>query len=161
MAKTVDLLLTSYERGALTRRELLQAIAMLTTPVSSVAQQPTTGVLSARTLHHVNLQVSDVGRSEAYYRRLFGFAPSRPLTGNASGFDLPGAAHTHISLQKGDPPGRLDHFCIGVERFDAARVMAAIKEAGLDTGLQRAGNSVYVRDPDGIRVQIAPFDDEV
>ena len=156
----LDSILTSFEAGRLTRRQCLIAIAALGTP-SAAAAQPAPGLVRARTLHHVNLQVADVARSEQFYRKLFGFGPSRPLTGNAHGFDLPGLAHTHISLQKGDAPGRLDHFCIGVEDFDTARVTSTLKKAGLDNGPQGAGNSVYVRDPDGIRVQIAPFDREV
>jgi catechol 2,3-dioxygenase-like lactoylglutathione lyase family enzyme len=159
MPDHIDLLLRSFERGAITRRQCLQAIAALAMPASSSAQDA--GIVRARTLHHVNLQVSDVARSEQYYRRLFGFGPSRPLTGNAFGFDLPGLAHTHISLQEGETPGRLDHFCIGIEEFDGTGVAAALKQNGLDNGLQGAGNSVYVRDPDGIRVQLAPFDREV
>ncbi len=159
-AEALDSLLASFEAGRLTRRQCLAAIAALGTS-SIEANQPASGVVLARTLHHVNLQVADVARSEDYYRRLFGFGPSRPLTGNAHGFDLPGLAHTHISLQKGDTPGRLDHFCVGVEEFDAVRVTSALKDSGFGNGLQGAGNSVYVRDPDGIRVQIAPFDREV
>lgn len=161
MTSKVDALVASYERGALTRREFLLAMATLSAPVLSAAEQPVVGVLTARTLHHVNLQVSDVARSEAYYRRLFGFQSSRPLAGNALGFDLPDYPHTHISLQKSDLPGRLDHFCIGVEGFSVSRVMDAIKEEGLDSGMRPASNSVYVQDPDGIRVQIAPFNGEV
>jgi catechol 2,3-dioxygenase-like lactoylglutathione lyase family enzyme len=156
---SIDSLLAAFERGLLSRRQCLGALSALV-PAAAAGQTPS-GVLRARTLHHVNLQVSDVGRSEAYYRKLFGFAPSRPLTGNAFGFDLPGLAHTHISLQEGDTPGRLDHFCIGIEDFEPTRVNASLKNAGVDKGLQTAGNSVYVTDPDGIRVQIAPFDREV
>jgi catechol 2,3-dioxygenase-like lactoylglutathione lyase family enzyme len=155
----IDSLLAAFEQGHFNRRQCLTALAALVP--ASVAGQPASGVVRAQTLHHVNLQVADVARSEAYYRRLFGFGPSRPLTGNAFGFDLPGLAHTHISLQKGDTPGRLDHFCIGVADFDAPRLVAALKNAGIDKGLQTAGNSVYVNDPDGIRVQMAPFDREV
>jgi catechol 2,3-dioxygenase-like lactoylglutathione lyase family enzyme len=158
--EALDSLLASFEAGRLTRRQCLVAIAALGTS-SAAAAQPAPGVVRARTLHHVNLQVADVARSEDFYRRLFGFGPSRPLTGNAHGFDLPGLAHTHISLQKGDTPGRLDHFCIGIEDFDAARITTTLRSAGLGNGLQVAGNSAYVRDPDGIRVQIAPFDREV
>jgi catechol 2,3-dioxygenase-like lactoylglutathione lyase family enzyme len=161
MTNTVDVLLASYERGTMNRREFLLAIAALSTPVGGAAEQPVVGVLSARTLHHVNLQVSDVARSAAYYQHLFGFPSARPLSGNAFGVDLPGAPHTHISLQKSDSPGRLAHFCIGVQGFNVSRVTAALEEAGLDKGLRAAGNSVYVQDPDGIRVQIAPFDGEV
>ena len=160
MISKAETLLACYERGALNRREFLLALAALSTPLTLQAEQPV-GVLTARTLHHVNLQVSDVARSEAYYQRLFGFSSSRPLTGNAVGFDLPGAAHSHISIQKSETPGRIDHFCIGVEGFSVSGVMAALREASLDKGMRAAGNSVYVQDPDGIRVQIAPFDGEV
>jgi len=57
---------SSYENGTLTRRDLLQALAMIAVPAAGAAQTAGGGVMKARTLHHVNVQVSDVTRSEAF-----------------------------------------------------------------------------------------------
>lgn len=117
MIQDIDALVGSYERGALTRRQLLQALAVMV-PARSAAQTPPAGLMKGRNLHHVNVRVSDIARSEACYRRLFGFSPTRVVQGpDNHGFDLPGDGL--IILQKSDQPGRLDHFCVGVDEFGA------------------------------------------
>jgi catechol 2,3-dioxygenase-like lactoylglutathione lyase family enzyme len=153
MIESIDALVTSYDRGTLSRRQLLQALAVLAAPTSAGAQTAPAGVMKSRMLHHVNLQVSDVARSEAFYRRLLGFGPSRVVQGpDNHGLDLP--AGGLIILQKSDQPGRIDHFCIGVEAFDADRLRTAAKAAGIDAQ-GTANDNFSVRDPDGIRVQVS------
>jgi len=157
MIADIDALVTSYERGTLTRRQLLQSIALLVTPARAAAQGPAGSLSKARNLHHVNLQVSDLARSETFYRRLFDLPPSRRVQGpDNHGFDLPGAGL--FILQKSDSPGRLDHFCIGVDEFDADRMRTAIRAAGIGAVQGNAIDSFTVRDPDGIRVQISAPD---
>jgi len=155
MIERLDSLLSSYEHGALSRRQLLGALAALAAPVAAGAQPA--GVLQGRNLHHVNVQVSDVARSEAFYRTLFGFKPTRVIQGqDAHGFDLPGSGM--ISIQKGAQPGRLDHFCIGVEQFNAEKMVAAAKAAGVDSARAAGAESFFLRDPDGVNVQVSAFD---
>ena len=156
MIENIDALVTSYERGTLSRRQLLQALAVLATPVAVGAQTSPPGLMKGRMLHHVNLQVSDVGRSEAFYRRLLGFGPSRVVQGpDNHGLDLSGGGL--IILQKSDQPGRIDHFCVGVEQFDADRLRTAAKAARMDVQ-GTAGDNFMVRDPDGVRVQVSAVD---
>ena len=151
--ESVEKLLTSYENGHLSRRQLLTALAILTIPAGSEAQSGTP-ILNGRNLHHISLHVADVARSEAFYRHTFALPASRKLQGNAVGFDLPGGGL--VSIQKGDPAGRLDHFCIGVSDFSPEKTSKTLKDAGQEA--QIAGESVFVRDPDGIRVQISAPD---
>src|SRR5215467_5257713 len=149
----LELLLSSYESGKLSRRQLLAALAVLTVPAAGETQASGT-ILNGKNLHHVSLHVSDMSKSEAFYRRVFALPPSRKLQGAAVGFDLPGGGL--ISIQKGDPAGRLDHFCVGVADFNPGRTAQTLKDAGLEA--QIAGESAFVRDPDGIRVQISAPD---
>ena len=86
MAQSFDSLLTKYEAGRLTRRELLAAIAVLAAPVTSRAQE---GVVRARALHHVNVGVADVSRSETFYRDLLGLPARRYIVGDAYALDFP------------------------------------------------------------------------
>lgn len=157
MIKDLDALITSYERGTVTRRQLLLALALMTTPLAAGAQTPPGGVMKGRNLHHVNVQVSDVARSEAFYRKLFGLPPSRRVQGpDNHGLDLPGAGL--IILQKSDRPGRIDHFCVGVDNFDAERFRAAVKAAGIEGVQGTASDNFSVSDPDGLRVQVSAVD---
>jgi catechol 2,3-dioxygenase-like lactoylglutathione lyase family enzyme len=157
MIANIDALVTSYENGTLTRRHLLQALAMIAAPAAGNSQTTGGSVMKARMLHHVNVRVSDVTRSETFYRKLFGLAASRRVQGpDNHGLDLPGGGL--IILQKSDTPGRIDHFCVGVDGFDADRLRAAVNGAGFD-GVQGAANDNFVvRDPDGLPVQVSAVD---
>ena len=96
MIDNIDALVTSYEHGTLTRRHLLQALAMIAAPVAGHAQTTSGSVMRARMLHHVNVRVSDVGRSETFYRKLFGLPASRRVQGpDNHGLDLPGSGSDH------------------------------------------------------------------
>lgn len=157
MIEDIDALVSSYERGTLTRRQLLQALAVMATPVAAQAQTQPGGLMRGRNLHHVNVHVSDVARSEAFYQKLFGFSPTRRVQGpDNHGFDLAGGGL--IILQKSDQPGRLDHFCVGVDNFDAERLRTAVKTAGIEGVQGGASDNFFVSDPDGLRVQVSAFD---
>jgi catechol 2,3-dioxygenase-like lactoylglutathione lyase family enzyme len=148
-------LIAAYDNGTLTRRQLLQALAILIP--SRVAQLPPAGATKARLLHHVNVQVSDVARSEAFYRTLFGLPPSRIVQGpDNHGLDLPGSGL--IILQRSDTPGRIDHFCVGVENWDADRLRAAAKNVGIERVQGTAADNFFAIDPDGLRVQLSAVD---
>jgi catechol 2,3-dioxygenase-like lactoylglutathione lyase family enzyme len=157
MVDTIDSLVTSYDVGILTRRQLLQALAAVAAPSSTSAQRAEIGVMKSRILHHVNVQVSDVRRSEAFYRTLFRLPPTRRVQGpDNHGLDLPGGGL--IILQKSDRPGRIDHFCVGVEDFDAERMRTAAKAAGMEGIQGNAADNFFVTDPDGLRVQVSAVD---
>jgi catechol 2,3-dioxygenase-like lactoylglutathione lyase family enzyme len=157
MIRDIDALVSSYERGTLTRRQLLYALAMMTTPAAVNAQTASGSLMKGRNLHHVNVRVSDIVRSEAFYRNLFGFSPARRVQGpDNHGFDLPGGGL--IILQKSAPPGRIDHFCIGVDDFDAERLRTSAKSAGIGGVQGNASDNFSVTDPDGLRVQVSAPD---
>jgi hypothetical protein len=61
MTDNIAALATAYDNGTLTRRQLLHALAMVTTPAAA-AQTPSGSATNGRMLHHVNVQVSDVSR---------------------------------------------------------------------------------------------------
>jgi catechol 2,3-dioxygenase-like lactoylglutathione lyase family enzyme len=156
MTDHIDALVTSYENGSLTRRQLLLALAALAAPASAGAQ-PAGSAMKGRLLHHVNVQVSDVTRSEAFYRKLLGLPASRIVQGpDNHGLDLPGSGL--IILQRSDTPGRIDHFCVGVENWNADRLREAAKAAGVERVIGTAADNFFVADPDGLRVQVSAVD---
>src|SRR6266568_6787475 len=157
MIDHINALLTAYERGTLTRRQLLQALAVGFVSPAQTSQPGGGGVMKPRLLHHVNVQVSNLARSEAFYRRVFDLAPTHRVQGpDNHGFDLP--AGGLIILQKSNQPGRIDHFCIGVEDFDAERLRTTVKSAGIEGVQGKASDNFSVSDPDGLRVQVSAFD---
>jgi catechol 2,3-dioxygenase-like lactoylglutathione lyase family enzyme len=157
MIRDIDALVSSYERGRLSRRQLLCALAMVATPAAGAAQAASGGALKARNLHHVNVRVSDIARSEAFYRKLFGFGASRRVQGpDNHGFDLPGGGL--IILQKSDQPGHIDHFCVGVDDFNAKLLREQVRGAGFAGVQGDAVDNFSVNDPDGLRVQVSAPD---
>jgi catechol 2,3-dioxygenase-like lactoylglutathione lyase family enzyme len=156
MIENIERLVSSYDRGALNRRKLLSALAVLiAAPAAADAQSPP-ALTKGRMLHHINVQVADVARSEAFYRRLLGLGPSRVVQGpDNHGLDLPGSGL--IILQKSSQPGRIDHFCIGVDNFDADTMRTAVKAAGMEV-LGAGRDNFSVPDPDGLRVQLSAVD---
>jgi catechol 2,3-dioxygenase-like lactoylglutathione lyase family enzyme len=157
MVDMIDALVTSYDNGTLTRRQLLCGLAVMTAPAGTGAQTGQEGVTKGRILHHVNVQVSDVPRSETFYRTLFRLPPKRRVQGpDNHGLDLPGGGL--IILQKSDRPGRIDHFCVGVDGFEAERLRATARAAGFEGVQGSAADNFFVSDPDGLRVQVSAVD---
>ncbi len=159
--KDMDQLLTSYEKGTLTRRELLSALALVGTSMSASAQ-PTVSPLQGRAsmFHHVNLFVSNLPRSAAFYQKLGLPSTLRPIYptpgGAAYGLDFNNGSFLSL-IQTGDPElvGTIDHFSIGIDNFDYERDTAAIKAAGITPAEVDRIELLHMTDPDGIAVQMA------
>ena len=148
MEAIISNLLTRFERGALSRRQLIQGLAMLAASTEAQAQDP---ALKAAKIDHVSIQVADLPASVAFYQKMFGLT--------VVGEDKPneivrlGIGRTLVSLHHKKPTGLVDHFAIGVEKFNKDAVTRALTERGtipednLDAGF-------HIKDPEGISVQI-------
>ena len=71
MEAIISNLVSRFERGGLSRRELVQGLAMLTT-ASGAAQAQDTGGIKAMKIDHVSIQVTDLPRAVAFYQKMFG-----------------------------------------------------------------------------------------
>jgi catechol 2,3-dioxygenase-like lactoylglutathione lyase family enzyme len=160
MTDSIDNLLKQYEHGTMTRRELLTALALLAAAPTPTSAQGS--VLKARSFNHLNVRVADVARSEAFYRKIFGLPSVRPVVGTAYALDFPSGGFISLCplsvatcvVNPDGRPGDIDHFGIGIDDYDAARVEAQLKAAGLSQ-VRNAGTSVFVTDPDGTMLQIS------
>jgi catechol 2,3-dioxygenase-like lactoylglutathione lyase family enzyme len=151
MEAIISDLLTRFEKGALTRRGLVQGLAMLTAAsTESVAQVPNPGIQAAK-IDHVSIQVSDLPRSVAFYQKMFGLTVVSEDKPNE--IVRLGMGKALVSLHHKNPTGLVDHFAIGVEKFNKESVTRQLKERGanpednLDAGF-------HILDPEGISVQI-------
>src|SRR4051794_7328438 len=82
MDSMIDSLFDQYERGRMTRRHLVQALAVLALPERAAqgAVPASTPIVRGLSVNHVALTVSDVPRSFAFYERLFGVTRGWPAT---------------------------------------------------------------------------------
>src|SRR2546430_8939478 len=74
MERVILNLLTSFEKGTLTRRELMQGLTMIAAASGAASAAPLqTSVIKGARIDHVSIQVSDLQRSVQFYQRVFGF----------------------------------------------------------------------------------------
>ena len=76
MESVISDLVTRFEKGGLTRRELVRGLAMLAgagaSGVGTAAAQDTVDFKGA-TIDHVSIQVADLQKSTEFYTKMFGF----------------------------------------------------------------------------------------
>jgi catechol 2,3-dioxygenase-like lactoylglutathione lyase family enzyme len=148
MEPVISDLVSRFERGALTRRELIGALALLTG--GATAAQPST--LKSATINHVSVLVTDMARSMEFYDRVFGLKLMSEDKANKIA-RLGTGGKILVSLRIEPPPGVIDHFAIGVEGFNRDAVTADLKGFGL-TPAENIEFGFHLKDPDGAVVQI-------
>ncbi|HUI78145.1 MAG TPA: VOC family protein [Bryobacteraceae bacterium] len=152
MEAMISSLVDRFERGTLSRRDLVQGLAMLTAAggAASTAQAQESGIKGTK-IDHISIQVTDLPRSIAFYQKIFGFTILSEDKPNE--IVRLGAGKVLVSLHHKSPTGIVDHFAIGVEKFNKDAVTRELKERGanpednLDAGF-------HIKDPEGISVQI-------
>ena len=152
MDAVISNLLNRFEKGALTRRELVQALAMLTAAggAASQAQGQDSGIKGAK-IDHMSIQVSDLPRSIAFYQKIFGLAVISEDKPNE--IVRLGAGKVLVSLHHKSPTGLVDHFAIGVEKFNKETVTRQLQALGVKPD-ENLDAGFHIKDPEGISVQI-------
>lgn len=146
-----------YEEGKISRRALIAGLAALVLGVQALAeagrveQEP---VVRARTLNHVSIITADVARSKIFYQRLAGL-PVRAEAKDYCEFRLEGAFLGLYAAEAGEKHG-FDHFCLGIGGYNAPQLLGKLRRALPEARPSlEEGDQVYVRDPDGTKVQFA------
>ena len=150
MESIISSLLTRFENGSLSRRELVRGLALLAASGTAATAQEDLDFKTAE-IDHVSIQVADLQRSADFYQKMFGFSvisQDQPL-----GIVRLGTNRSLVSLNRQSPAGIVDHFAIGVPRLS--------KESATRYLTQRGANveddpyaGLHIKDPDGINVQI-------
>ncbi len=150
MESFIDQLVTSYERGTLTRRALIQSLSAVAA-AGVGATTVSAASLRAGSINHTSVLVTDMARSVEFYNRVFGLKvlnEDKPNKIARLGIDK-----VLVSLRVEPPAGQIDHFAIGVENFNKEAVTKELQGMGL-TPSENLEYGFYVRDPDGAVVQI-------
>jgi catechol 2,3-dioxygenase-like lactoylglutathione lyase family enzyme len=160
-------LLSQFERGAITRRQLVQgltfgvaALAMGSGARAAAAVTPRAGPpgFKAIGVNHISLEVEDYRRARDFYSDLLGMAVSADdgkqcyLTfGNTV---LIARNHYQASEKNGKP--LVDHIAYSIDNWNHDKVEQELKRRGLNP--QPDFDSFHFNDPDGYDVQIAGKD---
>jgi catechol 2,3-dioxygenase-like lactoylglutathione lyase family enzyme len=159
MEQLITDLLMQFERGALTRRQLIQRLALTATASAAAgaapraAAAPTKG-FTATAVDHISLQVADYGKSRDFYADLLGMQVSDD-DGKQARLTF-GAAATCLVPRNARQPGiapKVDHIAYLISDWNQEAVKAELERRGLAPRLDNT--SFHVKDPDGFDVQIA------
>jgi len=166
---SIDTLFDQYERGRMSRRGLVQALAMLVLPAKLLAQDTapdSAPIVRGLGVNHIGLTVSDIERSYAFYHKLFGVTKGWPATNAGTGIHLDFPAG-YISVDSvAQQKGVITHFSISIEDIDqdsskrlADKINAELPDAKARAAYQANDgvSTVNLLDPDGFHVQISPI----
>src|ERR1700681_3516680 len=147
MKSTISKLLEAYENRKLSRRDLVQGLALLAAGAGTAESAGFQG----KTIHPLSLFVSNLQRSTDFYQRVFGCTVNKRDGNNQLMF-----GKNFLVLRPGKPPGKVDHIAIGVDNFKKESVTADLKARGVTPIDQQGGGfGFHVMDPDGYPVQIS------
>jgi predicted enzyme related to lactoylglutathione lyase len=142
-------LVSGFEHGRLSRRELIQALTAVAVASGTTASAAS---LKAGSINHASVLVTDMARSIDFYNRVFGLSVMNEDKANKiSRLGIGGKVL--VSLRVEPPAGLVDHFAIGVENFNRDAVTQSLEEMGL-TPRENLEFGFHVKDPDGANVQI-------
>lgn len=154
MQGEIPRLLDDYDRGRLSRRQLIARLAgfagaVVAAPRLVHANARADSTFIGTDINHIALTVTDLDRSRAFYERHLGLKVARQ--GSTSCF-LRCAEHNFVALFKGDKPA-MNHYCYAVEHYDPDDAVRKLKAVGIEP--RRRGDRLYFDDPDGLEVQLA------
>jgi catechol 2,3-dioxygenase-like lactoylglutathione lyase family enzyme len=151
MDPVIDDLVTRFDAGTLSRRQLVQGLTALAAAGAVAPATAQTAPFISTRIDHISVQVTDMARSVAFYERIFGLKVLNEDKANE--IVRMGVTRIIVSLHRKPPVGIVDHFAIAIDGFDRAAVTAELGKHGL-TAEENLDYGFFVRDPEGIPVQI-------
>jgi catechol 2,3-dioxygenase-like lactoylglutathione lyase family enzyme len=161
MENVIAKLVNDFERGGITRRQLIKSLAFVAgaaagVPVSAAsAPGERSKAFKAVAVNHISYQVNDYAKTRDFYAELLGMKVVGD-TGKQC-FLLLGDTNTFL-IPRNPPPGstppRIDHIAYTIENWDKDAVKAELERRGLNPQVDTE-NSFHVKDPNGFDLQIS------
>jgi catechol 2,3-dioxygenase-like lactoylglutathione lyase family enzyme len=159
MENVVISLLDQFERGQISRRQLVQSLTLGMVAASGsaplLAAADRSSPFKAVAVNHISYQVPDYARIRDFYADLLGMRVSED-NGRQCALSF-GPTFIIPRLPRNPLPDnqpRIDHICYTIENWDRAAVEDELKRRGLDPKPDR-DTSFHIKDPAGFDVQIA------
>lgn len=163
MEHLIAKLLRDFEDGKMTRRQLIQSLALTATAASAVSAAPLAAadrkVGQAVYLNHVGYQVADYGRSRDWYAQMFGMKIALD-DGRKANLAVGESLLIFHNRPSASTPV-VDHVCFTLADWDKDKsvresVGAELKRRGLE--VRESERSFHIKDPDGLIVQMGGKD---
>ena len=161
MESIIAKLLQDFEHGRLTRRQLIQTLALGATAASAVGAAPAAAAAAEGTtfkaiaVNHISYQVADYTKTRDFYAGLLGMKVTQD---NGSQCYLTFGDHGSWLLARnaraGNATPKVDHIAYTIETWDKDKVKAELDRRSLNPRVDTE-NSFHVKDPDGFDLQIS------
>ena len=162
MEHLIGQLLHDFEQGRLTRRQLIQTLALGATAASALSVAPAAAAegktFTAVAVNHISYQVADYTKTRDFYTSLLGMKATQD---NGSQCYLTFGDHGSWLLARNARAGTatptVDHIAYTIDAWDKDKVKAELNRRGLNPRVDTE-NSFHVKDPDGFDLQISGKD---
>lgn len=159
MEQIIANLLTDFEHGKMSRRQLIQTLAV--TAAAAGVSAPAVAAaaplkMKASTVNHISYGVADYGRTRDFYADLLGMKVTHD-DGKQCYLEF---GETMLIARKTRQPDNkpfVDHICYTIANWDENAVEAELKRRNLAPRTDMGGGtkSFHVKDPDGFDLQVA------
>ena len=164
MENIIAKLLQDFEQGKMSRRQLIQSIAVTATAaaavsVASAAPAEDSSVFKATDFNHTSYHVHDYKKTRDWYTHMFGMTVAE----EAADKDDPDAGmcrltfgNNMIVVRSGKKVGTtplIDHVGFIVDKWDYETMAAEMKRRNIPIVNNQNRQSLHVLDPDGFLVQ--------
>src|SRR5215469_583422 len=162
MEHLVAKLLEDFEHGKMTRRQLIQSLALAaasTATAGTAVATPNEGKgFRSLAVNQISYQVADYAKTRDFYADLFGLKvvahtgkQCRLVLNDSNTFIIPRNAPSEVT------PPRIDHIAYTIAGWNKSEVEAELKRRGLNPKPD-TDNSFHVTDPNGFDLQISGKD---
>ncbi len=157
MEDVISKLLDDFDRGKMTRRQLIKSLSVVASVAAGVtpASAESPRGFRAVAVNHISYQVNDYAKTRDFYADLLGM---KVVGDNGSQcFLILGDTNTFViprNAPQGSTPPRIDHIAYTIENWDKNAVKAELDRRGLNPQPDTE-NSFHVKDPNGFDLQIS------
>jgi catechol 2,3-dioxygenase-like lactoylglutathione lyase family enzyme len=154
MENLIEKLLHDFEQGKMTRRQLVQSLAVTAAAASAVATPAAAAegkVLNATNINHISYQVADYAKTRDFYAGLFGMKVTED-----DGKQCRLVFGNNILIARNRTPApKVDHVAYTIANWDQEKeaIEAEVKRRGIKIVQGDIKTSLHILDPDGFEVQ--------
>lgn len=156
MEHIIATLLHDFEHGRMSRRQLIQSLALTATAASAAGAAPLAAAshgFKATTVNHISYGVADYKKTRDFYADLLGMKVTQDNGTNQCYLTFGDTFIIPRNGRQGRPMPLGDHIAITVENFDKKAATVELERRGLTP--REDQESFHVKDPDGFDLQIS------